>query len=282
MERATGIEPAWLAWKASAQPLSHTRTGGQGRGRTAVLLLFRQALMPAELPDQMRGSYLELMPVMPGLSRHAVFAPGMCQTGMQSLGSSATSRRRDTRTRTAGLLVPGQVRCHCAMPRGGADGLPPPLDHLPGHTRLRTGRSQGQITVPYHTPHRTRVREFAGSSSPVRTGPVGLAGFEPAASCSPSTRACHAAPQPAAPAAGQQPARPNAGVALSSQRASRLLPGGSYSVGLRRFELLASASRTRRAAKLRYNPCMAPGFSGTAPGRAIRFGRPGEDLTLNP
>lgn len=32
MERVTGIEPAWPAWKAGTLPLSYTRVGGLGTG----------------------------------------------------------------------------------------------------------------------------------------------------------------------------------------------------------------------------------------------------------
>ncbi len=37
MERVTGIEPVWVAWKATAQPLGHTRPkNGRTAGKHAV------------------------------------------------------------------------------------------------------------------------------------------------------------------------------------------------------------------------------------------------------
>ena len=54
MEQVTGIEPAWLAWKAKVLPLNYTCTyyknGAQDQNRTGTSLSRLRILSPVRLP----------------------------------------------------------------------------------------------------------------------------------------------------------------------------------------------------------------------------------------
>ena len=69
MERVTGIEPAWPAWKAGTLPLSYTRRPGRKpRKRTTTLVVRRRGdwtrtsglLLPKQVRYQLRYTPLLL------------------------------------------------------------------------------------------------------------------------------------------------------------------------------------------------------------------------------